>query len=105
MNRVRYSRREMLSRAGAGFGMLGLSSMLSDGVHADEPDVGPMSPKRPHFAPRAKHVIFLFMNGGPSHVDTFDPKPELEAQAGEQGPGGKYMPSPFSFAPFLTTRP
>lgn len=61
---------------------------------------------QPHFAPKAKRVIFLFMNGAPSHVDTFDPKPALEKHAGEQ-PDGKlykaskgsgYMPSPFKFA-------
>jgi hypothetical protein len=96
------SRREMLARSGAGFGLLGLGAMISDGqspAHAApsaEAD-SPLSPKRPHFTPRARHVIFLFMNGGPSHVDTFDPKPELAVQEGKQGPGGKYMPSPFAF--------
>ena len=57
-----------------------------------------MSPRPPHFEPKARRVIFLFMNGGPSHVDTFDPKPELKAQAGKPGKGGKYMPSPFTFS-------
>ncbi len=89
------NRREMLRRTGAGFGMLGLSTLLSDQAAADS--TNPLAPKAPHFAPRAKRVIFLFMNGGPSHVDTFDPKPELERQAGKSGPGGKYMPSPFKF--------
>ena len=47
-------------------------------------------PKPSHFTPKAKHVIFLFMNGGPSHVDTFDPKPQLNVQAGKPGPGGNF---------------
>jgi hypothetical protein len=56
------TRREWLRRAGVGFGLLGLAGALS-------------AAGRPHFPARAKRVIFLFMNGGPSHVDTFDPKP------------------------------
>jgi hypothetical protein len=91
------TRREMLARSGAGFGMLGLSSVLAQEAAADL-STNPMSPKQPHFEPKAKHVIFLFMNGGPSHVDTFDPKPELKKQEGKPGKGGKYMPSPFKFA-------
>ena len=97
MNNFSITRREMLARSGAGFGMLGLSSVLAQEAAADL-SVNPMSPKRPHFEPKAKHVIFLFMNGGPSHVDTFDPKPELKTQEGKPGKGGKYMPSPFKFA-------
>ena len=91
------SRREMLSRSGTGFGMLGLSALLSEELKAAARSDSPVGPKQPHFEPRAKNVIFLFMNGGPSHVDTFDPKPELKVQEGKQGIGGKYMPSPFSF--------
>ena len=97
MNNFSITRREMLARSGAGFGMLGLSSVLAQEAAADL-SVNPMSPKKPHFEPKAKHVIFLFMNGGPSHVDTFDPKPELKTQEGKPGKGGKYMPSPFKFA-------
>ncbi len=97
MNNFGVTRREMLVRSGAGFGMLGLSSVLAQEAAADLAS-DPMSPKKPHFEPKAKHVIFLFMNGGPSHVDTFDPKPELKVQEGKPGPGGKYMPSPFKFA-------
>ncbi|MDA0807254.1 MAG: DUF1501 domain-containing protein [Planctomycetota bacterium] len=97
MNNFGVTRREMLARSGAGFGMLGLSSVLAQEAAADLA-ADPMSPKKPHFEPKAKHVIFLFMNGGPSHVDTFDPKPELKVQEGKPGPGGKYMPSPFKFA-------
>jgi hypothetical protein len=97
MNNFGVTRREMLVRSGAGFGILGLSSVLAQEAAADLAS-DPMSPKKPHFEPKAKHVIFLFMNGGPSHVDTFDPKPELKVQEGKPGPGGKYMPSPFKFA-------
>src|SRR5688572_3982290 len=68
------SRRQMLQRMCAGFGYLGLTSLLgSKAFAAGEAGAGSI----PHFAPRAKRVVFLFMNGGPSHIDTFDPKPEL----------------------------
>lgn len=91
-----FTRREMLTRSGTGFGMLGLSSVLANEVSAaSSPD--PMVPKETHFPAKAKNIIFLFMNGGPSHVDTFDPKPELKKQEGKPGKGGKYMPSPYSF--------
>ncbi len=91
-------RRQMLERAGTGFGMLGLAGLLQSEARGHV--VGP------HFAPRAKRVIFLFMNGAPSHVDTFDPKSALADHEGEK-PTGKtkrpakagYMPSPFKFAP------
>jgi hypothetical protein len=95
------SRRDMLARTATGFGMLGLAGVCAaaDGggaaTAAELPN--PLAPKSSHFAARAKQVIFLFMNGGPSHVDTFDPKPELKSQAGQPGPGGNYMPSPFAF--------
>ena len=80
--------------------MLGLASVLKgdqeavaeSALHAD-----PLAPKAPHFEPKAKRVIFLFMNGGPSHVDLLDPKPELVKQAGKPGPGGNYLPSPYKF--------
>lgn len=86
------SRRAMLARLSAGFGMVGLSGMLQGAVKTNLPA-------------RAKRVIFLFMNGGPSHVDTFDPKPDLARFAGQQ-PDGKlykkskgsgFMPSPLAF--------
>ncbi|MHC4878953.1 MAG: DUF1501 domain-containing protein [Planctomycetota bacterium] len=103
------SRREMLQRAGGGFGMLGLAgAMQSAGRLALADDTtGALPGGVPHFTPRAKRVVFLFMNGAPSHVDTFDPKPALKKHAGEQ-PTGKlykaskgagYMPSPFYFRP------
>ncbi|HEY4261748.1 MAG TPA: DUF1501 domain-containing protein, partial [Schlesneria sp.] len=97
------SRRDMLRRTGTGFGMLGLGSLLAAEQKANAAGVAvaeannPLAPRAPHFEPKAKHVIFLFMNGGPSHVDTFDYKPELKTQEGKSGPGGKFMPSPFKF--------
>ncbi|MEO8496717.1 MAG: DUF1501 domain-containing protein [Planctomycetota bacterium] len=93
------NRRQMLQQAGAGFGAVGLAGALN-GLEA-----AATTPSTPHFQPRAKRVIFLFMNGAPSHVDTFDPKPALAKYEGSQ-PGGElyrkndgsgYMPSPFKF--------
>ena len=70
----------MLCRTGMGFGMLGLGMM--EATAADLP----LKPKKSHFAPKARRVIHLFMNGGPSHVDTFDPKPMLTKHSGKQLP-------------------
>ena len=108
------SRRHLLSQMGSGFGMLGLASVMSEegllgskAFATSSPSVSPLAPKAPHFAPKAKRVIFLFMNGGPSHVDTFDPKPDLAKYAGQQPEEltknyqrsvGKLFPSPFKFA-------
>ena len=82
------SRRELLARCGMGFGTIGLAGVLAAddrlglaaGAPADETPglLNPMAPRRPHFAGKAKQVVHLFMNGGPSHVDTFDPKPVLK---------------------------
>ena len=72
------SRREMLRRSGGGFGALALAALLADETPAGaSPAVSgtrPLAVKPPHFTPRAKRVIFLFMSGGPPHLDTFDPK-------------------------------
>src|SRR5882724_6801829 len=76
------TRREVLSRIGSGFGMLGLSGMLG----AKERAHSPLEVKPSHFAPKAKRVIFLFLNGGPSQVDTFDPKPMLTKYHGQPMP-------------------
>ena len=81
------TRRELLQRCGMGFGALALGSLLGSGRSA----APPRSPIRccrrsPHFPAKAKHVIHLFMNGGPSHVDTFDPKPALAKYAGKALP-------------------
>jgi hypothetical protein len=67
------TRRQILQQAGAGFGSVALQSML--GAEGLLSATNPLAPKAPHFAPKAKSVIFLFMYGGPSHVDLFDPKP------------------------------
>jgi Protein of unknown function (DUF1501) len=76
------SRRELLARTGTGLGVLGLASLLADESRAAA-STNPLAPRAPHFTPKAKHVIHLFMNGGPSQVDTFDPKPELTRRHGE----------------------
>src|SRR5262245_12609618 len=98
------TRREMLLRLGGGFGAVGLASVLAgQAVAAPAVSDGPLSPKVGHFPARAKRVIFLFMNGAPSHVDTFDPKPELEKQHDKEPPKSvnkrntKLMKSPFAF--------
>ncbi len=76
------SRREFLHLAGGGFGALAMSAMNADAAPTDDP----LTPKLPHFAGKAKSVIFLFMEGGPSHVDLFDPKPELTKRHGQKLP-------------------
>lgn len=73
------NRRQFLLKTGAGFGSLALSTMLAE-------DSLLASPRAPHFAPKAKSVIFLFMYGGPSHIDLFDPKPELNKWHGKEIP-------------------
>jgi hypothetical protein len=82
------SRRAMLQRAGAGFGSLALAALLSDETAAAPPAASgnPLTPRAPHFAARAKRVIFLFMPGGPSQVDTFDPKAQLTRDHGKPSP-------------------
>ncbi len=90
-------RRAFLRSAGCGFGAIALAALLRDeGLLADEKSNDPLAPKKPHFEPSAKRVIFLFMAGGPSHVDTFDPKPELTKLHGQ--------PLPASFGPVKTRR-
>src|ERR1051325_9170195 len=78
----RVTRRQLLRRTGADFGSLALAALLADGVRASNP----LAPRLPHFTARAKRVIFLFMPGGPSHVDTFDPKPRLTRDNGKPSP-------------------
>src|SRR5437764_3857286 len=102
------SRRELLQRSGMGLGMLGLIGTLDAAAVADAPGSrkNALAPKKPHFAPKAKQVVHLFMNGGPSHVDTFDPKPLLDKYHGKPLPNpslrterktaGAYR-SPFQF--------
>lgn len=105
MNSFAPSRRELLRTAGCGMGLLGLSSLLESSAVANATAV-----RGPHFAPRAKRVISLFMGGGPSQVDTFDPKPKLAEHSGDLPDDiaksfraerlvaqGGLMPSPFAF--------
>ena len=87
------SRRDFLRLAGGGFGSLALAAMAA-GDEKPVRDANPFLPKNPHFAAKAKAVIFLFMEGGPSHVDLFDPKPELTRQNGK--------PLPASFGRIIT---
>jgi len=97
-----FTRREALARIGGGFGLLSLASMVRAGESA-------LAVRPPHFAPKAKRVIFLFMNGGMSQVDTFDPKPMLVKYDGHPNPAGNLkterktgnlMKSPFRFQPY-----
>lgn len=103
-----FSRRQMLQRAGTGFGMLGLAGLLQGQGLLASASAASINSNRAgmHFAPKAKRVIFLFMNGAPSHVDTFDPKPALKKYEGEKptqnlkrSPKAGWMPSPFEFKP------
>src|SRR5713226_6571761 len=114
-----WSRRDFLFQSGGGVSGLALAYLLNqDGLLA-APQTGgacdakalgynPYAPRKPHFAPRATSVISLFMSGGVSHLDTFDPKPALTRYSGQpltgkgdvivrQGNPGPLMPSPFSF--------
>ena len=100
------SRRGALRAAGCGMGMLGLAQLLQGASGAENP----LSPKLPHYAARAKRVIFLFMHGGPSHVDTFDFKPALIRDSGKPLPFAKprvqfaktsnLWKSPWEFRPY-----
>jgi hypothetical protein len=104
------SRREALCRCGTGLGMLGLAALLDDAgfrkpAQAGEP-ANPLAPKRPPLPAKARHVIHIFLNGGISQVDSFDPKPALARYAGKSLPMGNLrterktgsaLPSPFAF--------
>ena len=91
--RSQLSRRGMLRAAGCGFDFMGLQSLLADIARA-APSDDPLVPKSPMFPARAKRVIFLFMHGGPSSIDTFDPKPYLDANDGKPLP----IKQPLTFA-------
>src|SRR5262249_24753562 len=93
----------MLCRAGMGFGLLGLAGTLQSAGSLNAAAAEHAS-LLTHFPARAKRVIYVFMNGGPSHVDTFDPKPALQKHAGQmpssktgQAKPGGFMASPFTF--------
>src|SRR6476620_12150173 len=80
--RITRNRREFLTDAFCGFGALAYTSML----HAETSRANPLAAKPAHFTPKAKSVIFLFMAGGPSHLETFDPKPLLNKLDGQKRP-------------------
>jgi len=92
------TRRDLLKTVSAGFGWLAFQGLAAEVAAAESQS--PLAPKAPHFAPRAKRVIFLAMQGGPAHMDTFDYKPKLTADHGKPGPsrgGLSLYGSPFAF--------
>src|SRR5256886_6147439 len=103
------NRRDFLKKAGAGFGLLALADLLQDdgllaADTAPSQALDPMMPRPPHYPAKAKSIIWLFMEGAPSSVDLFDPKPELTKRDGQRidinvfnGNPGPLMKSPFSF--------
>src|SRR6516165_9849333 len=94
------TRREFLRSLGGGFGAIALAAMLGEehtlGAEDDPRSLNPLGPKPPHYSAKAKNVIFLFMSGGPSHLETFDPKPDLQRLHGQKLPP--------SFGPVKTRR-
>ena len=106
------TRRGWLESSSCGFGMLALADLLArDGAsgvargatHPEAPSAGPLAVRPTHLPPRAKRVIFLFMHGGPSHVDTFDYKPELTKRDGQSYDGR--MPAQIDAKPVLMASP
>ena len=112
MNQRFLSRRQLLQQAGGGIGSLALADLLmrDQAQAATAGPANPLAPKTPHFTPRAKSIIWLFLNGGQSQVDTWDYKPELQKRDGQPLPGfdaktgffpdavGPLMKSPFKWA-------
>ena len=104
-----FSRRDLLAASANGFGLLALQGLLQPPSAQASRGAPPLAAKPPHFAPKAKRVIFLFMHGGPSQVDTFDPKPMLARHDGKPYPGqkprvqfaktGNLLKSPWAFRP------
>jgi len=88
------TRRDLLKTVSAGFGWLALQGLAG---HASAAGASSLAVRAPHFTPRAKRVIFLCMQGGPSHLDTFDYKPALAAADGQSGDKGRLFASPFKF--------
>ncbi|MBC7821591.1 MAG: DUF1501 domain-containing protein, partial [Planctomycetaceae bacterium] len=101
-----FSRRDLLRTTGTGLGLLALPALLN----AEEMPAGnPLAVRSPHFAPRAKHLVHIYLNGGPSQVDTWDPKTELTKWGGKKLPLGNLtteretgvaLASPFQFAQY-----
>jgi hypothetical protein len=105
--KVSLTRRQMLRHFANGFGMVALAGLLANEARGSDAADNPLAVRPPHFPPKAKRLIFLFMSGGPSHVDTFDPKPRLAADNGKPLPfeqpklvrtrTGNLLQSPFKF--------
>ncbi|MAB60204.1 MAG: sulfatase [Verrucomicrobiales bacterium] len=96
------TRRDLLKSSSSGVGYLAFAALAHEQALAEKKSKGPLSPKEPHFIPRAKRVIFLSMRGAPSHVDMFDYKPQLNKDDGKpgkfgRGRGGKLLGSPWEF--------
>src|SRR5687767_7751849 len=102
------TRRDLLARTGTGLGMLGLAGLFADEglLLRARAATGPLDPRVPHFGAKAKHVIHIYLNGGPSQLDTFDPKPLLKKYEGQPLPTGNLtterqtgaaLPSPYTF--------
>src|SRR5687768_5963957 len=102
------SRREMLRRTGTGLGLLGLAGLLADSglIGSAHAASDPLAPRPTHFPGKVKRVIHIYLNGGPSQIDTFDPKPLLKKYEGKKLPSGNLtterptgtaLPSPFKF--------
>src|SRR5436190_17094106 len=108
-DRMLPTRRELFQSTACGFGLLALADLLQAADREDKPlgSSDPLAPRAPHFAAKAKRVIFLFMHGGPSQVDTFDYKPKLIEDHGKplpfpkprvvSGGTGNLLKSPFAF--------
>src|ERR1700761_4747959 len=96
-----FTRRQFLNRFGMGFGALSLAGLLGlvAGRAPAAPNLSPLAPKDPMFPAKAKRVIHIFSQGGPSHIDTWDPKPEMVKYIGKDVPaiGGVPLPTQFKF--------
>ena len=107
LNNEFVSRRELLKASALGFGNLALLSLLAEQAAADQ---NPLAPRSPQFPARANRVIFVFLHGWPSQVDTFDPKPLLTRDHGKpftgemprivSSPTGNLLKSPWEFKPY-----
>jgi hypothetical protein len=101
------SRRDLLRTLGTGLGSLALAALVGEEEARAAPIAGPLAPRSPHFPAKAKRVLHIYLNGGPSQVDTWDPKPALRRYEGQPLPTGNLsterktgaaLPSPFAFA-------